>query len=72
MAHSAMRLYTHGLHSRLPIERSWFEPWPGTALCCVLDNREFTKPRRQRQRERPRTKDLMARTMALDVPEQKI
>ena len=29
--------------------------------------REFTKPRRQRQRERPRTKDLMARTMGVHV-----
>ena len=30
-------------------------------------SREFTKPRRQRQRERHRTKDLMARTMAVHM-----
>ena len=30
-------------------------------------NREFTKPRRQRQRERHQTKGLMSRTMAVHV-----
>ena len=30
-------------------------------------DREFTKPRRQQQRERHRTKDLKARTMAVHV-----
>ena len=33
----------------------------------VIINREFTKPRRQRQRERHRTKDLMSKTMAVHV-----
>ena len=39
----------------------------GTHKRPVTANREFMKPRRQRQRERHQTKGLMSRTMAVHV-----
>ena len=58
-----MNVYLYTAPEAYPSDRTYHIMSHGGLQCC----REFTKPRRQRRRERHQTKGLMSYTMAVHV-----